>query len=104
MVDLNVVMDPVMMIGCKLSKAALLEQLAEECSELSKESLKLARILRGENPTPLVSEDVTPNLIEEFTDVMLVSRVLGLNIDQKQMNYKKNRWLGRLEEANNANK
>ena len=31
---------------------AVLEQLAEECSELAQASLKYARLLRGENPTP----------------------------------------------------
>ena len=31
---------------------AMLEQLAEECSELAHASLKLARKIRGENPTP----------------------------------------------------
>ena len=31
---------------------AMLEQLAEECSELAQASLKYARLLRGENPTP----------------------------------------------------
>ena len=32
-------------------KTAMLEQLAEEAAELSQAALKLARVLRGENPT-----------------------------------------------------
>lgn len=35
-----------------IGEPALLEQLAEECSKLSQAALKLARKLRGENPTP----------------------------------------------------
>ena len=35
-----------------LGEPALLEQLAEECSELAQAALKLARLERGENPTP----------------------------------------------------
>lgn len=32
---------------------AMLEQLAEECAECGKAALKLSRILRKENPTPV---------------------------------------------------
>lgn len=35
-----------------IGKAALLEQTAEEASELSQACLKMARKIRGENPTP----------------------------------------------------
>ena len=41
------------MIAEKIGQAALLEQTAEEAAELSHAALKLARILRGENPTPV---------------------------------------------------
>lgn len=34
-----------------IGRPAMLEQLAEEASELAKAALKLARIDRGENPT-----------------------------------------------------
>lgn len=37
---------------CSQGEPALLEQLAEECSELAQAALKLARLERGENPTP----------------------------------------------------
>lgn len=40
-----------------LSKAALLEQVAEECTELGHAALKLARKYRNENPTPVTEEE-----------------------------------------------
>ena len=36
----------------EIGEAAMLEQLAEECTELAKAALKMARIIRKENPTP----------------------------------------------------
>ncbi len=36
-----------------IGEPAVYEQLAEECSELAKAALKMARILRNENPTPV---------------------------------------------------
>lgn len=40
----------------KIGLPAMHEQLAEEATELAKEALKMARILRGENPTPVTME------------------------------------------------
>lgn len=37
----------------KIGEAARWEQLAEECAELGHAALKVARILRGENPAPV---------------------------------------------------
>ena len=50
---------------------ALLEQLAEECCELAQASLKMARKLRDENPTPKSIDDIRDNLVEEMADVEL---------------------------------
>ena len=36
-----------------VGEAAVLEQTAEECAELAHACLKMARKLRGENPTPV---------------------------------------------------
>lgn len=55
----------------KIGDPAVLEQLAEECSELAQASLKLARKLRGENPTPKTYDDCYDALQEEMADVML---------------------------------
>lgn len=48
---------------------AMLEQLSEECCELGKASLKMARELRGENKTHKKYDDIWNNLIEEISDV-----------------------------------
>ena len=54
----------------KIGSPAMLEQLAEEAMELAHAALKLARIERGENPTPVLKEDAMDHLIEEYADVV----------------------------------
>lgn len=49
---------------------ALLEQTAEEASELAQACLKMSRKLRGENPTPKNMIQVRNDLLEEVADVM----------------------------------
>lgn len=92
--------------GIPLSNAALLEALAEESSELAHASLKLARILRGENPTPVSQEEGFKNLEEEAADVILVIKALGLNNStrvrqimlEKYSRLKKRLWLKHCED------
>lgn len=48
---------------------ALLEQQAEECSELAQASLKLARYIRGENMPAKTLMELTGNLLEEIADL-----------------------------------
>ena len=45
---------------------AVLEQLAEESAELAQAALKLARKMRGVNPTPKEEDECWDNLIEEM--------------------------------------
>lgn len=85
-----------------LSTEAPLEQLAEECAELGKAALKVARINRGENPTPLLIEDAISNLVEEVGDVRVCLEVLqkkgfDFNTDSRER-YKMRRWEERLHE------
>ena len=54
----------------EIGTAAMLEQLAEECNELGKAALKLARIIRKNNPTPVTEEQAKENLCEEAGDVI----------------------------------
>ena len=54
-----------------LSEPVRLEQLAEEAAELAHAALKLARILRGENPTPVGEAEARERLTEEVADVMV---------------------------------
>ena len=79
-----------------LSRAAFYEQLAEECGELAHACLKKARKIRGENPTPLSSEDIDGMIEEEYTDVMLVCEMIGLSIDRDAYYKKIDRWAERL--------
>lgn len=97
-------------IVLKLPKAALLEQAAEEAAELAQACLKLARIYRGENPTPVTEDKATSNLEEEAADVYLCLSALnevGYNLSfdalYDRMSAKLDRWAQRLEEAKHEN-
>lgn len=87
---------------CSLGEPALLEQLAEECSELAQAALKMARLERGENPTPKTEEECVENLLEELGDVNLCMSVVeakrGIHIRCLSVN-KKARWAQRIREA-----
>lgn len=92
-------------MNIKLSKAAILENCAEECAELNHACLKMARKIRGENPTPKTIEEIKENLIEELADVALtmsaVISALDLNMSEIEnlVGYKTTRWKHRLEKA-----
>ena len=57
-------------VGKIIGVPALLEQTAEEASELAQACLKMSRKLRGENPTPKNMIQIRNELIEEIADVM----------------------------------
>lgn len=78
--------------------AALYEQLAEEASELSAAALKLARIVRGENPTPMKKELAEANVVEEFTDLKVIADVIALHTDKEVYFDKLIRWHERVQE------
>ncbi len=59
----------------KVGESAILEQLAEECAELAKAALKLSRVMRKENPTPVTVNDAFDNLVEEIGDVRLLLNI-----------------------------
>lgn len=84
-------------INKRVPTAAMYEQFAEECVELAQVALKMARRLRGENPTPMTEEQIKHNLIEEASDVHLMSRILGIKPDIYIVNAKLARWYERLE-------
>lgn len=87
---------------CSLGEPAMLEQLAEECSELAHAALKMARLERGENPTPKTEEECVENLLEELGDVNLCMSVVeanrGIHIRCLSVD-KKARWAQRIREA-----
>lgn len=80
---------------------AVLEQLAEEASELSQAALKLARKLRGVNPTPKTEEECWSVLLEEIADVQVAKEQLQLKGGQdftieEMVRVKTRRWKWRL--------
>lgn len=80
-------------------RADIYNQLAEEASELAQCANKMARAIRGTNPTPKSEEAVMRELIEEYTDVINVAyNVLELRPDWLIADYKLHRWKKRLEE------
>lgn len=88
--------DAIKFVESNLSTAALYEQLAEEASELAQAALKLSRIYRNENPTPISMLEAVDNLQEEFTDLLLVSEILGLVPNEALKKEKAYRWAGRI--------
>ena len=82
-----------------LSERELLEQLAEECNELSKASLKLIRANQmSENVTPTSRLEAWNNFVEEQQDVISVLWLLTRDENYKFIdNYEKyERWAKRL--------
>lgn len=82
-----------------LSKAAIYEQLAEEADELCHAAQKMARKLRGENPTPVTFEYIERSLHEEYNDVLNCINILGLAPDGELQREKMRRWIERLNET-----
>lgn len=87
-----------------LGEPALMEQLAEECSELAQAALKLARLERGENPTPKAKIDCESALMEEIADVHLCIGVISTHFEcYSKLNdieiSKRERWAQRIREA-----
>lgn len=79
-----------------LGEAEVLAQLAEEAAELAQAALKLRRVLDGRNPTPATKESCCANLIEEYTDVVICARELGMVENWRQITKKRARWKARL--------
>lgn len=95
-------------IAVRIGKAALLEQTAEEATELAQACLKLARKMRGDNPTPATIEDLACDMHEEAADVitcMAVMReadMLDKEAIRKIAAEKIERWKRRIEAEGGA--
>lgn len=88
-------------ISSLIKTVTLLDQLAEEATELAHAALKASRILRADNPTPVTLHEAESMVIEEWTDLCLVADVIGLNLDEDIYDAKLNRWTARLNEVRN---
>ena len=87
------------MIVEKIGTPAMYEMLAEECTELAHAALKMARIIRGENPTPKTREEAEGKLLEEVTDVAICASELKLQFDPDLWERKINRFQHRWKKA-----
>ena len=89
-----------------IAKPVLLEQAAEECTELSHACLKMARKMRGENTTPKTMEEIKHSLTEEIADVLLcVQFIIDADlVDDQKIDWiieeKHKRWISRLNNLN----
>ncbi|MBO5319031.1 MAG: hypothetical protein J6B01_04385 [Ruminococcus sp.] len=94
-----------MNLGKEIGIPALLEQTAEECVELAHACLKLARIRRNDNPTPVTMEEAVNNLHEEMADVCLCmdtianSGIVSFDAIDSIIMEKEKRWEERIKEA-----
>ena len=83
---------------------AMLEQCAEECTELAQACLKLARKIRNENPTPVTKKELFDHLNEETSDTkvaidaLIKAGVISRNEVQKYESLKTLRWEKRMKE------
>ena len=81
---------------------ATLEQCAEECNELAQACLKMARKLRGDNPTPKSIDEIVANLTEEIADVevcideILYSKIVSDDSIDTVKKSKTRRWRQRV--------
>ena len=91
-------------IKSKIGEPACYEQLAEECTELAHAALKVARILRKENPTPCDEAMTRKHVSEELGDVLLSAEVCGIDLLHVvgTINAKAERWEARLGAEGNA--
>lgn len=85
-----------------------IDQMAEEATELSHAAQKLARIIRGNSPSPVTLVQAIEKLKSEFADVVTCSICLtekGFCLDGEDVNEMiKNkicRWAERLEAKSN---
>ena len=94
-----------MNIARVIGTPALLEQCAEECTELAQACLKMARKYRGENPTPASKADLWEHVNEEAADVEICIEQLynaGVLSRTEMNSFKKSkmeRWVNRINEG-----
>lgn len=80
-----------------LDARTLLEQLAEEASELAQAALKFIRAAEySNNPTPITLQEAQVGLDEELHDVLAVASLLGIIEYDDDENPKWKRWAERL--------
>lgn len=95
-------MDKLQYIRDNVSCADQIGQLAEEAVELAHAALKLERVVRGTNPTPVTQIEATVKLCEEVADVLNALEVLKIWPGTESINgireEKLDRWVERIKE------
>lgn len=93
----------------EVGEPAALELVAEEAAELAQACLKLSRILKGENPTPVPEVLAAEKVMEEAADVQTALSVLSSAqwYDEDKVMYiqwkKSERWKERLRKREEGN-
>lgn len=95
----NPIAEQIEIIRQSVPAPALYESAAEEATEVAKSLLKMARIQRGENPTPVDMVDAVKEMKEEITDFLLCLDVLSIAPDNILASAKLSRWVNRLIDA-----
>lgn len=78
---------------------ALFEGVAEEAVELAKAALKVARIMRKENPTPVTLDEAAREVVVEYSDLRVYIDILRILVDGEVYDEKKQRFIERLKEG-----
>lgn len=73
-------------------------QLAEEASELAQACVKWLRVSKGTNYSPMSVDQALDHIYEEFTDVIVASKVAGIYPSSSIESYKSLRWEERIRE------
>lgn len=76
----------------------ILNQLAEEASELAQAALKMSRTMSSTNPSAIDSVDAYANLLEEYSDVVNVATVMSISSNNYICEKKMERWANRIKE------
>ena len=98
------------LIETSVDLRAKLEQVAEECGELTKACMKLIRAIGNGNPCNISESDAIDSVVEEISDVEIAMYYLKLTL-QERVSYsvgdrideiaekKIERWQNRIAEA-----
>lgn len=106
--DGNFVTNEIIVLG-SIGNYGVLQQIAEEASELAQAALKYLRFIKGVNPVYIngvradkndadVAQHLFDNIREELSDVVLVCDVAGFKPNKSIMQGKLSRWCMSLEE------
>ena len=98
------------LIEASVDLRAKLEQVAEECGELTKACMKLIRAIGNGNPCNVSEEEAIDNVVEEISDVEVATYYLKLALQERAgydiwdktiaiSNEKSQRWIQRIVDA-----